>query len=93
MEAEIKELNQFLVGFKLEGVGFAGYRRLFHEGDVKGFDFQWGGRIYGVGDYNYQNIKKSDRPNLRRGYHLPLAIIASTPDGQGTQFNRLRMRE
>ena len=43
MEAEIKELNQFLVGFKLEGAGFAGYRRLFHEGDVKGFDFQWGG--------------------------------------------------
>ena len=65
MEAEIKELNQFLVSFELEGAGFAGYRRLFHEGDVKGFDFQWGGRIYGVGDYNYQNMKKSDRPNLR----------------------------
>jgi hypothetical protein len=65
IEAEIKELNQFLVGFTLEGAGFAGYRRLFHEGDVKGFDFQWGGRIYGVGDYNYQNMKKSDRPNLR----------------------------
>jgi hypothetical protein len=65
MEAEIKELNQFLVGFKLEGAGFAGYRRLFHEGDVEGFDFQWGGRIYGVGDYNYQNMKKSERPNLR----------------------------
>ena len=45
MEAEIKELNQFLVSFELEGAGFAGYRRLFHEGDVKGFDFQWGGRI------------------------------------------------
>ena len=65
MEAEIKELNQFLVSFELESAGFAGYRRLFHEGDVKGFDFQWGGRIYGVGDYNYQNMKKSDRPNLR----------------------------
>ena len=24
-----------------------------------------GGRIYGVGDYNYQNVRKSDRPNLR----------------------------
>ena len=65
MEAEMKELNQFLVSFELEGAGFAGYRRLFHEGDIKGSDFQWGGRIYGVGDYNYQNMKKSDRPNLR----------------------------
>ena len=44
---------------------FSGYRRLFHEGDVEGFDFQWGGRIYGVGDYNYQNMKKSERPNLK----------------------------
>ena len=52
MEAEIKELNRFLVSFELEGAGFSGYRRLFHEGDVEGFDFQWSGRIYGVGDYN-----------------------------------------
>jgi hypothetical protein len=65
MEAEIKELNRFLVDFELEGAGFSGYRRLFHEGDVEGFDFQWGGRIYGVGDYNYQNMKKSERPNLK----------------------------
>ncbi|XDZ70294.1 hypothetical protein AB8879_09985 [Alphaproteobacteria bacterium LSUCC0744] len=65
MEAEIKELNRFLVTFELEGAGFSGYRRLFHEGDVEGFDFQWGGRIYGVGDYSYQNMKKSDRPNLK----------------------------
>ena len=65
MGAEITELNRFLVSFELEGAGFSGYRRLFHEGDVEGFDFQWGGRIYGVGDYNYQNMKKSDRPNLK----------------------------
>jgi len=65
MEAEIQELNQFLIGFELGGAGFSGYRRLFHEGDVEGFDFQWGGRIYGVGDYNYQNMKKSERSNMR----------------------------
>ena len=47
------------------GAGFSGFRRMFHEGDVERFDFQWGGRIYGVGDYNYQNMKKFDRPNLR----------------------------
>lgn len=65
MEAEIKELNRFLVGFDLDGAGFSGYRRLFHEGGVEDFDSQWGGRIYKVGDYNYQNMTKSERPNLK----------------------------
>ena len=45
-------------------IRFSKFRRLFHEGDIKGFDFQWGGRLYGVGDFNYQVMKKTDRPNL-----------------------------
>ena len=64
MEAEVKELNQFLISFDLDGAGFSGFRRMFHEGDIKGFDFQWGGRLYGVGDFNYQGMRKTDRPNL-----------------------------
>jgi len=64
MEAEVKELNRFLVSFDLDGAGFSGFRRMFHEGDIEGFDFQWGGRLYGVGDFNYQGIRKTDRPNL-----------------------------
>ena len=64
MEAEVKELNRFLTSFDLDGAGFSGFRRLFHEGDIKGFDFQWGGRLYGVGDFNYQGMRKTDRPNL-----------------------------
>ena len=35
MEAEVKELNRFLVSFDLDGAGFSGFRRLFHEGDIK----------------------------------------------------------
>ena len=31
IEAEIKELNSFLVSFELEGAGFSGYGRLFHK--------------------------------------------------------------
>ena len=62
--AELRELNQFLVSFDLDGAGFSGFRRLFHQGDIEGFDFQWGGRLYGVGDFNYQVMKKTDRPNL-----------------------------
>ena len=64
MVAEAKELNRFLVSFDLDSADFSGFRRLFHEGDIKGFDFQWGGRLYGVGDFKYQGMKKTDRPNL-----------------------------
>ena len=67
MEAEVKALNSFLVDFELEGGGFSGYRRLFSNGDIDGFDFQWGGRLYGVGDYSYQNIKKTERQKMNIG--------------------------
>ena len=67
MEAEIKELNSFLVSFDLDGAGFSGYRRLFNDGDVEGFDFQWGGRVYAVGDHSYQGMKQQDRARIRIG--------------------------
>ena len=64
MEADVKSLNKFLAGFELEGGSFSGYRRLFARGDVDGFDFQWGGRLYGVGDLGYQTIKKTERQKM-----------------------------
>ena len=67
MEADTKSLNKFLAGFELVGGGFYGYRRLFSNGDIDGFDFQWGGHLYGVGDYSYQNIKKTERQKLNIG--------------------------
>ena len=67
MEADVKSLNKFLAGFELEGGSFSGYRRLFSNGDINGFDFQWGGRLYGVGDYSYQNIKKTERQKMTIG--------------------------
>ena len=67
MEAEIKELNSFLVSFDLDGAGFSGYRRLFNDGDVEGFDFQRGGRVYAVGDHSYQGMKQQDRARMRIG--------------------------
>ena len=67
MEAEVKSLNRFLAGFELEGGSFSGYRRLFSNGDIAGFDFQWGGRLYGVGDYSYQTIKKTERQKMTIG--------------------------
>jgi hypothetical protein len=67
MEAEIKELNSFLVSFDLDGAGFSGYRRLFNNGDVVGFDFQRGGRVYAVGDHSYQGMKQQDRARMKIG--------------------------
>ena len=67
MEADVKSLNKFLAGFELEGGSFSGYRRLFARGDVDGFDFQWGGRLYGVGDLGYQTIKKTERQKMTIG--------------------------
>ena len=67
MEADVKSLNKFLAGFELEGGRFSGYRRLFARGDVDGFDFQWGGRLYGVGDLGYQTIKKTERQKMTIG--------------------------
>jgi hypothetical protein len=67
MEADVKSLNKFLAGFDLEGGSFSGYRRLFARGDVDGFDFQWGGRLYGVGDLGYQTVKKTERQKMTIG--------------------------
>jgi len=67
IEDEVKALNSFLVDFELQGGSFSGYRRLFSKGDIDGFDFQWGGRLYGVGDYSYQTIKKTDRQKMTIG--------------------------
>ncbi len=67
MEADVKSLNRFLAGFELEGGSFSGYRRLFSNGDIAGFDFQWGGRLYGVGDDSYQTIKKTERQKMTIG--------------------------
>ena len=67
METDVKSLNKFLAGFELDGGSFSGYRRLFARGDVDGFDFQWGGRLDGVGDYSYQTIKKTERQKMTIG--------------------------
>jgi hypothetical protein len=65
MEGDLLELNSFLASFELDGAIFSGYRRLFSNGDVEGFNFQWGGRLYGVGDHNYQSLKSDERRKIK----------------------------
>ena len=81
MEADVKSFNKFLAGFELEGGSFSGYQRLFARGNVDGFDFQWGGRLYGVGDLGYQTIKKTERQKMMIGGEgvVEIDINASYP--------------
>jgi hypothetical protein len=61
LEDEVKELNAFFEGFELGGGTHRGYIRVFSEGDVKGFKWNRGGRLYSRGDENYQLLKEADR--------------------------------
>ncbi len=67
MEADVTSLNKFLAGFESKGGGSFGYRRLFSNGDIDGFEFQRGGRLYGVGDDSSQTIKKTERQRMMIG--------------------------
>jgi hypothetical protein len=61
LEAEVKELNEFFEGFELSGGTHRGYIRVFSEGDVKGFRWNRGGRLYSQGDDNYQLLNEENR--------------------------------
>ncbi|TAL82094.1 MAG: hypothetical protein EPN75_02925 [Beijerinckiaceae bacterium] len=60
LEEEVRRLNKFLDGFDIRGAVHKGYRRIFNQGDVKGFDWDRGGRLYG-GDESYQRQSKDVR--------------------------------
>jgi hypothetical protein len=57
---EVNRLNEFLLGFELRPVPFRGLYRLFNEADHPQFDFDRGGRLYGVGR-SYQLLPKDER--------------------------------
>ena len=62
---EVKEINDFLFKQKLSGGVFTGFQRIFNEGDRRDFDWNMGGRLYCLGDDNYQMMKKQGRLNMK----------------------------
>jgi hypothetical protein len=48
--SDLKEHNAFMMAAGVGGVAFRGLRRIFHDGDLPGFDWQRGGRFYSVPD-------------------------------------------
>ena len=65
VEEEVKTLNLFLSGFELTGGTFTGFRRLFNEGNVKGFDYDRGGRLYNSDGKGYIGLSSKERQSMQ----------------------------
>ena len=61
LQADMRELNQFIAEHELEGGTHRGYRRIFNCGDDPDFNWNKGGRIYSLGEDSYQRQKKKNR--------------------------------
>ena len=63
LEADIRELNEFVATFDLTGASHDGYTRIFNNHSWKA-----GGRLYGDGAGNYQQMPEAKRQhdNQRR---------------------------
>jgi hypothetical protein len=62
LEAEVRELNEYLARQHIEGGKHAGYLRIFQNGDQEGFRWNYGGRLYSTpSGKNYQQLSKQDR--------------------------------
>jgi hypothetical protein len=61
LEAEAVAINEFLSGFTIRGGTHYGFVRIFNDGDQRGFDWQWGGRLYSIGERNYQQLSGEQR--------------------------------
>ena len=59
------EANAFLLTQDYQGMEFFGLRRIFNEGDDPDFDWNLGGRLYGVGEDSYQMLKKAKRAEIK----------------------------
>ena len=58
-------INKYILKQNFEGMEFYGLRRLYNEGDHPSFNWNLGGRLYGVGENNYQRLKKEQRSMIK----------------------------
>jgi len=61
MVQELEEHNAFIETAGVDGSTFSGLRRIFNNGDVEGFAWQWGGRMFSVSGGGYESDRKDDR--------------------------------
>ncbi len=60
LEAEVREINEFIEGHDLQHGVHHGYRRIFNCGDAPDFAWNKGGRLYSQGE-SYQQLSQADR--------------------------------
>ena len=65
LEKEVREINTFWTTIELSGAIHRGFRRVFNEGKKEGYDWDRGGRLYSIGEDNYQLLKKQQRAAIR----------------------------
>jgi hypothetical protein len=61
IKEEVKEINRFLSGVRIEGGIHWGYKRVFNNVDDPRFDWNMGGRLHSVGVDSYQSLPKAER--------------------------------
>jgi hypothetical protein len=64
IRAEVRAINQFLDGVRIDGANHDGFHRGFSMGDHPGFSWDRGGRLYSVGQNHFQQISKARRAEI-----------------------------
>ena len=66
LEADVFELNEYLAKQSIEGGVHRGYVRIFQNGNLPAFDWNFGGRLYSQpsGDTNYQQQEGTQRRRM-----------------------------
>jgi len=66
LEADVRELNEFLSKQEIDGGIHQGYVRIFQNGDDPAFNWNMGGRVYSQpGDRNYQELSRELRLKMQ----------------------------
>jgi hypothetical protein len=61
LEADVKKFNAFLSEHVIRGATHRWFKRIFHDGDQAGFDWNKGGRLYSDGKDSYQQLPRPER--------------------------------
>lgn len=64
LEREVHEINAFLSNIEISGANHRGFKRVFNEGHNKDYEWNKGGRLYSLGEDNYQLLKKTKRSSI-----------------------------
>ena len=65
IKSRLFAVNSYLIEQNFDGMEFYGLRRGFNEGDNPSFNWNLGGRLYGLGEDSYQRMKKDQRLALK----------------------------